>query len=416
MSYLLELNDWQLSCFDATGACLYRQAAAAVEHDNSIVFGNAAMTQSRTNPQKFSANFLSRLNTETLPQTIGAAQNHADLIYHQLQALKLELQMQQMDEVIVATPAHYTDEQLGLLLGITDAAGIKVRGFVDSALAHYQPNSSRYHVLDIGLNHAYLSELQTVDQHTQVVGSMVLDRIGVINVVDAWLQVIASTFMQSSRFDPLHSAESEQQVFDQAFGWVNGDLPTDPNITVNVDGVARKSDITVNQLRSALQKRLPQTELAQIEHLLLTPRAASIPGLQELLSNSLESVTACKTDVLAWLQIQQRSGHSEPVRITQRQSVTSPVGVATATNEGGDTMATDTSAQASQPPATHLLANHLAIPLTDGTLRSYFDEDGLLRPGADVSVNDAAPTRARLRCADQVQVLGQSWVAIRVDE
>lgn len=416
MSYVLELNDWQLSCFDAAGACLYRQAAAAVEQDNGIVFGNAAMAQSRTNPQKFSANFLSRLNTETLPQTIGAAQNHADLIYHQLQALRLELQLQHMDAVTVAAPAHYTDEQLGLLLGIAGEAGIKVRGFVDSALAHHQHSSSRYHVFDIGLNHAYLSELQNVDQHTQVVGSMMLERIGVINVVDAWLQVIASTFMQSSRFDPLHSAESEQQAFDQAFGWIDADLPTEPNITVNVDGVARKSDITVNQLRSALQKRLPQTELAQIEHLLLTPRAASIPGLQELLSNSLENVTKCKTDVLALLQIQQRSDHSEPVRITQCQSARSSVAVAPATVEGSDTIATDTSAQAPQPPATHLLANHLATPLTNGTLRAYFDEDGLLRPGADVRVNDAAPTRARLRCADQVQVLGQTWVAIRVDD
>jgi hypothetical protein len=63
-----------------------------------------------------------------------------------------------------------------------------------------------------------------------------------------------------------------------------------------------------------------------------------------------------------------------------------------------------------------LFADHHAIPLTAPAFGTYFDEDGLLRPNADVIVNGAAPTSARLRCADQVLLAQQTWIAIRVDD
>lgn len=409
MTHLLELNDWQLSCFTSNGDCVYRQSAAAAEQDGGIVFGDIALGQSRTHPQKFNAQYLARLNTEALPQPIGPAHNHADLIYHQLKALKLDYQI---ESITIATPAHYSDEQLGLLLGIALEAGINVTGFVDNAFAHSTRTSGRYHLLDVGLNHAYLSELHVSNNLVKVVGATILERIGIISIVDAWLQVVASTFMQSSRFDPLHSAESEQQAFDQAFNWINSGLPDDPQITVSVDGVARKADITTTQLFAAIEQRLPKAQLLETENLILTPRAQSIPGVEVLLKDSLESVSLSQANFMALMQIQQQQAHGEPTRITQYQGAVTTDSAAVAARESNSSESTEPN----KPPATHLLADHHAVPLTATALGAYFDEDGLLRPNADVIVNGAAPTSARLRCADQVLLPQQTWIAIRVDD
>ena len=45
MSHLLELNDWQLSCYTEQGQCIYEQAAAAFAKDNQVTFGGPALAQ-----------------------------------------------------------------------------------------------------------------------------------------------------------------------------------------------------------------------------------------------------------------------------------------------------------------------------------------------------------------------------------
>ena len=75
----VERNDWQLSRFDSNANCFYRQAAAAVADEGGVVFGNAALAQSRSKPQSFNGQYPSRLNTESLPQPIGLSDNNADL-------------------------------------------------------------------------------------------------------------------------------------------------------------------------------------------------------------------------------------------------------------------------------------------------------------------------------------------------
>ena len=85
---------------------------------------------------------------------------------------------------------------MGLLLGIASEAGIAIKGFVDSALAHGVANNGRYQLLDIGMNYAYLSDIEALDGELRVVGSTTIERLGMINIIDAWLQVIANSFTE----------------------------------------------------------------------------------------------------------------------------------------------------------------------------------------------------------------------------
>ncbi len=408
MNHLLELNDWQLSCYTQQGQCIYQQAAAAFAQNDQLGFGDMALAKGRIQPQTFNIQYLSRLSTEVLPRAIGPARNYADLIYHHLRAIQAE---HGVTTVVVATPAHYSDEQLGLLLGIADEAGLIIQGFVDGALGHATAISTEnYHLFDIGLNQTNLSEL-IVDQAQIRVGSTsVFEGSGILGIIDAWLQVIANAFLQSSRFDPLHSAGTEQQAFDQALAWISQGLPNDPQVTIDVDGHARKADISQALLMSALQQRLPLAELKDLQTLGLTPRVASIPGLSELLMDSGHHVVTVTNDPQRLLALYEPFAEGAPIRVVQGQLA------ATSDTAEDAAPATEKPAAESISPATHLLAEHHALALTAEAVRTYFDEDGLLRPGAEVLVNGTAPTRARLRCGDEVQSPMATWVAIRISQ
>jgi hypothetical protein len=99
-----------------------------------------------------------------------------------------------------------------------------------------------------------------------------------------------------------------------------------------------------------------------------------------------------------------------PIRVVQGQLA------ATSDTAEDAAPATEKPAAESISAATHLLAMHHALALTAEAVSAYFDEDGLLRPGAEVLVNGTAPTRARLRCGDEVQSPMATWVAIRISE
>ena len=408
MSHLLELNDWQLSCYTEQGQCIYQQAAAAFAKDDQVTFGGRALAQGRIQPQTFNIQYLSRLSTEVLTRAIGPAQNHADLLYHHLRAITVE---HGVTTVVVATPAHYSDEQLGLLLGIADEAGLNIQGFVDAALGHTTATATAdFHLFDIGLNHTNLSELIVDQAHIRVGSTSVFEGSGILGIVEAWLQVIANAFLQSSRFDPLHSAETEQQAFDQALAWITQGMPNDPQVTIDVDGQPRKADIPHTQLMSALELRLPLGELKDLKKIGLTPRVASIPGLSDLLADCCHNVVTVTNDPQRLLALYEPFAEGPPTRVVQGQLAATSATVADAAP------ATKKPEAETSSPATHLLAEHHALALTADAVRAYFDEDGLLRPGAEVLVNGTAPTRARLRCGDEVQSPMATWVAIRLSD
>ena len=408
MSHLLELNDWHLSCYTPRGQCIYQQAAAAFAQADQLVFGDQALAQSRIQPQTFNVQYLSRLSTETLPRKIGPAQNYADLIYYHLRSIQSE---HTLNDLVIAAPAYYSDEQLGLLLGIADEAGLNIQGFVDSALGYaIQTRTDTQHIFDIGLNQSNLSELRVKQGQIHVGSYNVFEGNGILGIVDAWLHVIASAFLQTSRFDPLHSAATEQQVFDQALGWITQGLPSDPQVSLDVDGHPRKADIPHAALISALRQRLSIAEFTNITTLGLTPRTNSVPGLNGLLSEISGDVVNGNANPKALLAAHEPHTGTGPNRILQSAHSASANSAVQATpNPRSET-------ETSGSPATHLLADHQATALTADALSTYFDADGLLRPGAEVLINGTAPTSARLRCGDDVQLPDGLWVAIRISD
>mgnify|MGYP002066408789 CR=1 FL=1 len=74
------------------------------------------------------------------------------------------------DQIVIAVPGLYTEEQLGLLLGIAEACHIPVGGLVDAAVAAAvdRPARSKCLHLDIHLHRAVLTELDRGSHRARV--------------------------------------------------------------------------------------------------------------------------------------------------------------------------------------------------------------------------------------------------------
>ena len=415
--HLIDINDGGLTCTDDQGEVVYDQPSIAYFNGKILLFGNEALANVKSHPQACASQYMGRLSDETLASPLGEALNHADLIFHHLKKMTTATSI---EECAFLIPAYFSDEQLQLLLGIALAVGLTPRGFINSGLARQKANNEpNFYLLDIGLRQGQLSSVALTDTMLANTSTANFDSLGFFSIVDTWLQEIAKVFLDSIRFDPLHSATTEQQAFDQVLTWVEqGQLPQDARISVDIDGYSRSAEININKLINQLSLQLDQLSLTDANHLVLTPRAAKIPMLVDLLESRVASVCV-SNNTIYFEQAQKLAQSFMPGQVDRLNahpllnfgnSSTPPI------TSGNDLNSADTTARhVERGPATHLLSDSVATAITTRTFEAFLDEDGLLRPNAQVLVNGQPASQAKLKHGDQVSFAGSSWQAIRVE-
>lgn len=397
MAHFLEFNDWQFRVINESGGIEYDQPAAASARSGDLIFGTQAQALARTHPQQFSNQFVNRLNADPLPAQLGHAKNHADLIYHHLNSLNIT------DDLVVSVPSHISNQQLGLLLGIAKEAGLTITGFIDSSLAYCLDLSvsSNIFLLDIELHRAVITQVRSDGQQRIVTATRSVDPMGAMGIIDGWLNVIADEFVQKTRFDPLHSAATEQQLLDEVSGWLTGTPLADRNISVNSGDQSRDIDVRSDVLRAKLAQRLDALDIAADTQLAITPRVQLIPGLVELLKQRvpvvIEAADATYTNALLRLGDQLPKDRVEKVSSAE-----------TAT----DLKPTPSPGVAPTERATHLLLANHAISLNAAQFETFVDRDGKLLD--DNSVNEQIASDRVLRPGDQVTFGEHHYVAIKV--
>ena len=415
--HLIDINDGGLTCTDDQGELVYDQPSIAYFNGKILLFGNEALANVKSHPQACASQYMGRLSDETLASPLGEALNHADLIFHHLKKMTTATSI---EECAFLIPAYFSDEQLQLLLGIALAVGLTPRGFINSGLARQKANNEpNFYLLDIGLRQGQLSRVALADTMLANTSTANFDSLGLFSIVDTWLQEIANVFLDSIRFDPLHSATTEQQAFDQVLTWVEQEqLPQDARISVDIDGYSRSAEININKLINQLSLQLDQLSLTDANHLVLTPRAAKIPMLVDLLESRVASVCV-SNNTIYFEQAQKLAQSFIPGQVDRLNahpllnfgnSSTPPI------TSGNDLNSADTTARhVERGPATHLLSDSVATAITTRTFEAFLDEDGLLRPNAQVLVNGQPASQAKLKHGDQVSFAGSSWQAIRVE-
>jgi len=286
------INDAGISVLNSE-RILYREPGYALLDDEALVTGLKAFAHARIKPRRIQNTFWSKLQTEPLPDRRFQHLSAADLVSRQLEQIWARVAAAG-DRLVVAVPAYMSGDNLGLFLGIANELDVPVVGLVDAAVAatrrEYQ-GAVPAHV-DLGLHVATLSRLAQGGQ-AQLERSAVIDGAGVLSLYDAWIRIIADAFVRQSRFDPLHTAETEQLLLDRLSDWLAAAAAGDKVILeVSYQGIAHAAEMDSLDLISAaapVYQRIASQLRAiyraeETPAIQLSDRAARMPGLADMLA------------------------------------------------------------------------------------------------------------------------------------
>jgi hypothetical protein len=227
---------------------------------------NKAVKHCRLEPQQINSSYWQQCAQTTIASNQSGMRHAADLIWRHLGELQTT---QALSEVKLVVPSHYQGANLQLLLGICKASNLQVNGVVNKAVLALQQNISEvghYLHIDVQLHQTVCSEV-IAEVDSSGVASIVLGEIEILHEVglqamqDALLKGIQQRFILSDRFDPLHYAETEQQLFDQ--------LPElastlrdqgKANISVQHQGRQHATSIDLKQWNTALEAYAQQLD------------------------------------------------------------------------------------------------------------------------------------------------------------
>ncbi len=270
----------------------YREPGVALLDDDGIVTGNAAFESARLKPRRVQNRYFMAMSMEPLGDRRFPQMTSADLVSRQLEQVWREAS-HAGDRLVVAVPAWLDTSQLALFLGIAAELSIPIAGMVDAAVAATRreyPGAVAVHV-DLGLHVAALSRLAQPGQ-AQLERSAVVESAGLLPLYDAWIRTIADAFVKQSRFDPLHTAETEQLLQDRLPGWLAEASGRD-RIELQVEYRAIEHSAVIESLDlQAAAAPVYQRIVSQLRALYraedqpaiqLSDRAARMPGLADTL-------------------------------------------------------------------------------------------------------------------------------------
>ncbi|WP_250459428.1 hypothetical protein [Microbulbifer litoralis] len=280
---VLEINDCGLRVFDGTDEVLDSPGVAIIE-PQKILVGNAALMRARSHPTQVNNQFWRRLSLESLKSENARCRHHADLAYCHLQEAAEHCDLPA--EVVLAVPGNFTREQLALLLGIVNESPVNAVGLVDAAsacIAHSAPRGVHLHI-ELQRHQTLVSRV-AVHEHAVLDIAETVNDAGLQNFQDAWARVFTDAFIMQCRFDPLHSAEAEQQLYDMMPQWVNRAM-RQGEVLAELDD--RTAKVSLRQLQDASTPILSRVR-ALIDNLaesnsvvFVSHRWAEIPGGAQL--------------------------------------------------------------------------------------------------------------------------------------
>ncbi len=380
--HALELNDWEIQLFSSDGALLLSEPAAALYLDDKLTFGHDALQASRLNPQSFANQYVNRLGSEPLTHPLGLSKNQADLLYQHLLALNLDR------EITVLIPSDFTNEKLGIFLGIAKQAGVSIKGFIDAPLAYslHTPCFDDFPVLDLDLHRTSITQIRVEDSRRTVVDNRLIESVSLSSIIDGWLNVIADEFIQKTRFDPFHFAQTEQQLFNCVTQFLLSKTINDLQVAISYENQDRLVNISEKMLMDKLKSKIQSLELSGIKSLVISPRVLKIPGLYQILQSIVPNIITIDPDQL----VQNVSVLVSEMKDNAINRITSGLSSLTVIDQDDVDKVLGNS---SLKPATHLLFNNHAYRLDHPNVsEAVLAQDKTLLAGEEVHIDSETYT------------------------
>jgi hypothetical protein len=294
----LELNDSGVLAANTSGVLSTASPGVALIEGRSIAVGRDAASRARVKPRRIHDRFWREVDTRKLKRPFPTHLSTADLVYRHLLQIWSEIG-EGASSVMLAVPGTFDERRLGLILGIARSCRLPVTGLVDAAVAaavESENEAAEIVHVDIQL-HAVVATLLERRRRLSRIRVQVDDRFGLADLHTRWASHIAADFVRTTRFDPLHLADSEQSLYDQLPTWLR-ELGKSLTVTASiatgdrryalelshegmVGAVQRHYDQIVESIRAVRPGNEPSC-------LLVTDRVATLPDLGSQLHRAHE--------------------------------------------------------------------------------------------------------------------------------
>ena len=423
--YIIEIDDIGLALW-RDGELIEASPGVALVGEREILTGSDARARQHLEPRFVHDRYWQQLGEAPLAEGGKHCRHFADLAWHHLRGL-LE-RAGKPAEAILAVPAHYTNEQLSLLAGIAASLDLSLGGLVDAgvaALAGCAP-AGRYRVARLYAHHATIVDID-VGTDVERVAIAVVDPSGRVRLDRAVGDLVADALLDQARFDPLHEAATEQQLYDRLDDWMlSAAVGAEVEIVVEHRGTRYAAHVASAEFERAVTMVLaPLAEaLRGDRQVVLDARCAILPGM----GSRLPQAAVLAPDAV-WRGISEHR-----LSFTGAGDALSYRTALPASREPG--LDLPAPALADAPTVTHLLCGSHAYalgPRVAGLGRAGFEAnpapgmpsvtrrgaEAVLDPGAArVYVNGAPIDAARtLGCGDTIEVDhdGARFLAIHAD-
>lgn len=362
---IIELVDSEIRGQSANGTLLQAPGYALLEKDG-VVTGEAARRLAWLQPQQSFSQFWHQLTLAPLPAANRHARHYADLAYAQLHQLFTDLD--EPGEVVFVVPGSFSREQLAILLGLARALPTRATGLVDAAVAAScgLDESGEVLHLDMQLHQAVITRIR-MDEAVERLAVDLVPEVGIRAFQDSWAQFVANQFIREYRYDPLHVATGEQQLYDKLPDWLR-QLGHSPEATIEMttprgdfrlvlqrDALLANSRPRLDKLAAVLAK-YPAADRVFCSH-----RVLALPGVCELVNASPLPENSAIAGCLASLD--SISGRDEAIDFVTRLPRQHPAAEGQAGSPSRQALVSADTGVVATP--THLLYHHRAYPIDD---------------------------------------------------
>lgn len=213
----LELNDLSL-LIQAEDGALHAEPGFARLSNDGIVTGEEARAVAWREPQHVYDQYWCQLNQTPLPTPHRYARHHADIAFAQLR--NLWQAAGSPEALIILAPGNLARAQLSLVLGMIEALPSRVSAVIDSALAACAAAQGDSLYVDLQMHQTVLTVCRPGEASIRVEDQEIFPGLGMSQIQNTLARHISNLLIEDYRFDPLHSSETEQAIYDQIPHWL----------------------------------------------------------------------------------------------------------------------------------------------------------------------------------------------------
>ncbi len=328
--FAIELDDRAVS-FAREGRVLSSAPSAVWDGSSGELPGANAWSGLRRHPTAASTRHLGSLLSQSVAADRTVALVAAELVR------RLASQAPTPEErVWMAVPAHASTQGLSAMLAIARHLSLPVDGFVDSAVAAVAALGLERNaiVLEVGLHHAAATYIDREGAQVRRRRTAMTERGGLMSFYQGWLELVSTTMVKRTRFDPLHDATTEQLLFDSLAGWAREAADQGSANAVLTQG-AERFEVALTRDQFAQGAQSLHREIVRLLHelrpagapvALVVPQIIGhLPGLREELEQFVDCELVRLPDgfaalATARLDLPERAS-TDPVRLLRRLPV-----------------------------------------------------------------------------------------------